>query len=157
MTLTQNKSRTQYFRASVGAVVINGKGEALAFERRDVSGAWQLPQGGMEEGEEPIDAIMREIFEETGIKKEDLILIREHPDYLTYELPPEYRSEKTGRGQTQRWFLFRYAADESQIKLSTNGEFVAWEWMPLQELIKETVSFRKEVYRRVRAAFTEIR
>ena len=156
MTPGQNNSGSQYYRASVGAVITNGKGEVLAFERRDIPGAWQLPQGGIEEGEEPIDAIKREILEETGIKQEDLVLIREHPDFLTYELPLEYRSEKTGRGQTQQWFLFRYAADESRIQLSENCEFIAWEWMPFQELTKKAVSFRKEVYRRIAAEFTEI-
>ncbi len=156
MTPDQNNMKSQYFRASVGAVIINGEGKVLAFDRRDIPGAWQLPQGGIEVGEEPIDAIKREVLEETGIKQDDLALIRKHPAYLTYELPHEYRSEKTGRGQTQQWFLFRYSADESQIQLSENGEFIAWGWMPFQELIKKAVSFRKEVYRQIAAEFSEI-
>ncbi len=157
MTLGQNNLRSQYFRASVGAVITNTKGEVLAFLRRDTPGAWQLPQGGIEEGEKPIDAIKREILEETGIKQKDLVLIREYPDYLTYELPLEYRSEKTGQGQTQKWYLFRYTAEELRLQLSEKGEFIGWQWIRLQELIKKTVSFRKDVYRRIAEEFTEIR
>lgn len=156
MTSYGKKPSSQFFRASVGAIISNGRGEVLAFERKYIPGAWQLPQGGLEEGEEPKNAILREIEEETGIKPKDLIFIREHPELLSYELPNEYRNEKTGRGQTQKWFLFKYVSELPRIELTAGGEFVKWKWMPLRNLIKSTVLFRKDVYRRLEAEFKEL-
>lgn len=147
-------SPSQYFRASVGAVIVNADGEALACERSGVAGAWQLPQGGLQAGEEPLDAVMREIHEETGIDARDLTLLGEHPQLLSYELPFEMRSAKTGRGQTQRWFLFRFDGDANGIELPAGGEFDAWRWMPLGQLAEETVPFRRQMYRLLAAEFT---
>lgn len=153
MATTEPAPRHQFFRANVGAVIVNDSGEALALERCDVAGAWQLPQGGLDADEEPLDGVLREIHEETGIVGDDLVLLAEYPEWLSYELPPEMRSSRTGRGQTQRWFLFRYIGDEATIDPSAGGEFSAWRWMPLTRLAQLTVSFRQPVYRRLAAEF----
>src|SRR5687768_11463783 len=94
----------EYFRAGVGAVIVGGDGRLFVFERRDVAGAWQFPQGGLERGERPVDAVYREIREETGIRRRALRLLARHPELLAYELPPRARSKKTGLGQVQYWF-----------------------------------------------------
>ena len=154
MSSDKQTPASQFFRASVGAVIVNTAGEALAFERDGIAGAWQLPQGGLEAGEEPLDAVIREVFEETGIDAGDLALLAEHPRLLSYELPVEMRSRKTGRGQTQRWFLFRYDGNPDAIELPADGEFSAWRWMPLRQLAETTVAFRQEVYRELADSFS---
>lgn len=153
MDTTESAPGQQFFRANVGAVIVNANGDALALERSDVAGAWQLPQGGLDANEEPLDGVLREIREETGIVREDLALLAESPEWLSYELPPEMRSRRTGRGQTQRWFLFRFTGDEAAIDPSAGGEFSAWRWMPLERLAQLAVSFRQPVYRRLAAEF----
>ena len=147
------QSASQFYRASVGAVIVNTAGEVLAFERSGIADAWQLPQGGLEAGEEPRDAVVREIFEETGITAQNLTLLAEHPRLLSYELPPEMRSAKTGRGQTQRWFLFRFEGNPEAIELPVDGEFNAWRWMGLTELAESTAPFRQDVYRQLALQF----
>lgn len=146
----------QFFRASVGAVIINNNGEVLALERSDTLGAWQFPQGGIDDQEDPLAAVIREIHEETGIGQECLRLIRQHPRLLSYELPPEWRSPKVGRGQTQRWFLFRYEAADRAITLPCPGEFRQWRWLLYQDLIPMVANFRQEIYQELAREFAEI-
>ncbi|MBI5557027.1 MAG: RNA pyrophosphohydrolase [Deltaproteobacteria bacterium] len=139
----------QYFRAGVGAVIVNARGLALVLERADIPGAWQLPQGGLESSEDPLQAAFREIAEETGIMKSDLELLAVCPDLLAYELPPGARTAKTGRGQAQYWFLFRFRGLDSTIDVESGGEFRCWQWMPLQSLLNVAADFRKPVYHRL--------
>ena len=149
------KRPPEYFRAGAGAVIINGQGKVLALERAGIEGAWQLPQGGLKKGEEPLDSVYRETAEETGIQKSDLEHLDSASEPLVYELPKEARSEKTGRGQVQYWFLFRFSGKESSIDLQKGGEFRAWRWLPFAELIQSTVEFRRPVYRRLGETFEE--
>lgn len=147
---------SQFFRAGVGAVIINATGLVLAFERSDTAGAWQFPQGGIDDQEEPVTSVYREIKEETGIAPEVLHLIRPYPHLLSYELPPEWRSPKIGRGQTQQWYLFRLLAEETLLDLPCPGEFSSWRWMTFTELLPLIADFRKNVYRCLAQEFTEI-
>ncbi len=143
----------QYFRAGVGAVIFNHERRVLALERADVPGAWQLPQGGLEESEEPFLAVLREVSEETGISPANLDHLDTYPEPLAYELPAFARSPKTGRGQAQFWFLFRFDGGDDYIDLAAGGEFRAWKWMPFDRLIEATVDFRKPVYRKLTEKF----
>ncbi len=143
----------EYFRAGVGAVLLNRDGLVLAFERRDVPGAWQLPQGGLEASEEPVRAACREVEEETGIRESDLALIDTYPEPLVYELPATARSRKTGRGQVQYWFLFRFTGSEEDIDLKIGGEFRKWKWCDFQDLLNEVADFRKPVYQKLADRF----
>jgi len=147
------KRPVEYFRAGVGAVIINKKRSVLSLERAGIAGAWQFPQGGLKRGEEPIDAAYREIAEETGIAENELELLGSAPEPLAYELPREARSEKPGRGQVQFWFLFRFLGEESAINVDRGGEFRSWQWLPFTELLKLTVEFRRPVYRRLAELF----
>ena len=88
---------SQYFRAGVGAAIVNRSGLVLALERADMPGAWQLPQGGLQAAESPLHALFREVQEETGIPKSELELLDTYPEPLAYELPPEAWSKKTAR------------------------------------------------------------
>jgi len=108
---------SQFFRANVGVMVARPDGCVLVLERVDKPGQWQLPQGGLDVGEEPREAALRELQEETGIAPVHVELLAEHPGWLAYELPPERRRQKTGRGQVQKWFLFRFLGADSDIDL----------------------------------------
>ena len=138
----------EYFRAGAGSVVINEKGLTLALERSDIPGAWQLPQGGLDMGEEPLRAALRETFEETGIPENDLELLDAYPEPLAYELPASARSVRNGRGQAQYWFLFRFCGSEAVIDIVNGAEFRAWRWIQFRSLLEMAAEFRRPVYQR---------
>lgn len=146
---------SQYFRAGVGAVIFNASGLILALERVDIADAWQLPQGGLEAVEEPLQAVFREVVEETAITESDLELVNTSPQLLVYELPPAARSGKTGRGQVQYWFFFRFRGSDDAIDLGSGGEFRNWKWMSFKSLLDSAVDFRKPVYRRLVTLFRD--
>lgn len=139
-----------HFRAGVVTVVENSKGKVMAFERADVPGQWQLPQGGIDIGETPLVAAWRELGEETGLGPDDVELVREHGDWTVYEWPTGVR--KNGRmGQVQRWFVFRVRDDD--VAARPDGvEFVAWKWVKRSWLIERVVDFRQSAYREVLTA-----
>jgi putative (di)nucleoside polyphosphate hydrolase len=143
-----------FFRASVGACVVDAEGHVLALKRRGVSdNAWQMPQGGIEADETPRQAVLRELREETGLQPADVELLAEHPDWLVYELPPDFRKPKVGRGQAQKWFLLR--ARTEAIVRPDGEEFDDYAWMTPTELMPHVVAFRRPVYDRVLAHFAD--
>ncbi|MFZ5766242.1 MAG: NUDIX domain-containing protein [Thermodesulfobacteriota bacterium] len=148
----QDLTPDEYFRAGVGAAITDGEGRVLTFERTGRPGVWQLPQGGLDAGEEPDQAVLREVWEETGIGADALVLLAAHPEPLAYELPVPLRRRKFGRGQVQYWYLFRLL-DEGRINLCDSQEFTAWQWMSWPELIAATVEFRRPLYRRLLECF----
>ena len=137
---------SQTFRAGVGAVIVNHSGDVLALERSDIPGAWQMPQGGLKIGEAPLVAVKREIREETGIEEGKLQKISSVNRLLAYELPINHRSKKTGRGQVQYWFVFRYQGTDERITLGDKKEFTAWKWISMDELVSSVVGFKRPVY-----------
>ncbi len=144
------------FRASVSAFIVNKNRTAvLSFERVSKKGSRQLPQGGIKIYEEPIDAIYRELEEETGIKRNDLKLIGEYPGWLTFELPERLRSKKHGRGQTQKFFYFEFLGDELEIDLENvrDKDFSDFYWADMNDIANKTVDFRKLVYKKVNQYF----
>jgi putative (di)nucleoside polyphosphate hydrolase len=147
------EQRNEFFRAGVGAIVTDGRGMVLAFERADAAGAWQLPQGGLLSGEEPLSGVLRELQEETGLGAGEVELLARYPEPLVYELPEEKRTAKTGRGQVHFWFFFRYTGDGGKLHLPAPGEFRAWRWQSLADLVEEVVEFRRPVYRRLVQGF----
>jgi putative (di)nucleoside polyphosphate hydrolase len=140
-----------FFRAGVGAVVVDDAGKILVL-KRVVQGAWQLPQGGMGADERPLDAVYRELHEETGLKQEHVELVSGIDDWLVYELPVEYRNAKVGLGQAQRWFLFRLLGSRDRVRPDQN-EFDDAQWVSADELVARAVSFRASVYRKLVAGF----
>jgi putative (di)nucleoside polyphosphate hydrolase len=142
-------NESEYFRASVGALVVDREGRILAFKRRTgETSEWQLPQGGLLRNESPARAVLREIEEETSIPGSKLELIDEMDEWLGYELPVGYRTPKTERGQVQKWFFLRFVGTDADIR-PDRQEFITWQWMNPGQLLDAVVPFRQPVYRRV--------
>lgn len=142
----------QVFRAGVVLVVRRENGDLLAFERADVPGAWQLPQGGLDEGEEPLAAAWRELEEETGLGRTDVRLVLELPEWIAYEWPADIRARvKDGRhrrGQIQKWFLFGVLAERDVEPRPDGVEFSGWRWMSPQHIMDGLPEFRRDCYGR---------
>jgi putative (di)nucleoside polyphosphate hydrolase len=143
------------YRRNVGAVLFNASGQVLVARRRPAPDgeaaalAWQLPQGGIDDDEEPRAAIFRELAEEIGTSNAEII--GEHPDWLTYDLPPELiaRAFKGRyRGQRQKWFALKFLGADSDIRLDADPhpEFDAWRWADLTDLPALAVGFKRPIY-----------
>lgn len=137
----------QHFRANVAAIVTDSSDRVMAFERTDHVGSWQLPQGGVDDGETPVEAAWRELEEETGLTADDVELVDEFDEWTAYTFPDGVR--KNGRlGQAQRWFTFR-VRHESVEPTPDGVEFASWRWVDRTWLVDNVVEFRRPSYRRV--------
>lgn len=145
------------YRPCAGVVLTDGKGRVWAGERIDTPGAWQMPQGGIDKGEEPLKAALRELSEETGIPTTSVTVLAESPNWIRYDLPPHLLGKVWGgkyRGQEQRWVLMRFDGSEDEIDLDQkHPEFSAWGWFTPAELIDTIVPFKRDVYRAIFAEF----
>jgi putative (di)nucleoside polyphosphate hydrolase len=145
------------YRRNVGAALFNAGGRVLVARRADVArDAWQLPQGGLDEGEDPRIAVLRELREEIGTDRAEII--GEVGEWLNYDLPPELLGKALRgryRGQTQKWFALRFLGEDSEIRLDLDPhpEFNAWRWAELAELPEIVVAFRRPIYRRLAEEF----
>ena len=138
--------KSERFRLGVGAVICRADGLVLALERSDVPGAWQFVQGGVKRSEGLRHALFREVREETGLKRSSFGAIREVPVLLGYELPASARRKKT-RGQVHQWFFLDFTGSDAAIRLEPGGEFTRFKWMPIADVIRRVVAFRRAVYR----------
>lgn len=145
-------------RRNVGVVITDGKGKVLAGLRAHANGskAWQLPQGGIERGERPLQAAYRELEEETGITREDVKLIAERGRWTQYWLPKEWVAGRRFAGQTQKWYLFIYTAKQApDVAKASDHEFEALDWVDPTWLQQHVIDFRKPVYDKVFSAFNK--
>jgi len=165
---TMPRSKDLPYRPCVGIMVLNRDG--LAFIGRRIDGpehvdethAWQMPQGGVDHGEEPWPAARRELQEETNIRSVERL--GEIADWLTYDLPPAIIGEAWRgkyRGQKQKWFAVRFIGHESEIDIAHPAgghkpEFSAWRWEPMRNLPKLVIPFKRKVYEQVVAEFSPL-
>jgi putative (di)nucleoside polyphosphate hydrolase len=157
MTRTIDAATLPY-RPCVGVVLLNPAGLVFAGQRLDSdSAAWQMPQGGIDPGEAPTDAALRELFEETGIAPDSVEVLAQTPDWLSYDLPPELLGKVWKgryRGQRQLWFLMRHLGHDDDITLDVpHPEFKNWGWWPADSLLAEIVPFKRDVYASVFDSF----
>ena len=143
------------YRPNVGAVLFNRDGLVLVARRADLPnaegapGGWQMPQGGIDDDEDPRGAVLRELAEEIGTDRAEII--GEHPAWMTYDLPPELIGRAWGgryRGQRQRWVALRFLGVDGDIRLDLDPhpEFDAWRWVALGDLPGLAVPFKREIY-----------
>ncbi|MDE2007401.1 MAG: RNA pyrophosphohydrolase [Rhodospirillales bacterium] len=143
------------YRANVGAVLFDRAGRVFLARRADLPnaeggpGGWQLPQGGIDSGEDPRAAVLRELEEEIGTDRAEILA--EHPDWLCYDLPAHLVGVALGgryRGQRQRWFALRFTGEDGDIRLDRDPhpEFDAWRWGRLEELPSLAVAFKRPIY-----------
>lgn len=158
------------YRPCVGIMVLNRAGLVWAGHRIPVGNSeydgspqlWQMPQGGIDAGEDPLPAAKRELYEETGMQT--VTLLAEAPGWINYDLPPQLVGiglKGKYRGQTQKWFAFRFEGDEREIAINPppgghKAEFDEWAWKPMADLPGMIVPFKRGVYEQVVAAFRHL-
>lgn len=158
------------YRACVGIMVLNRQalvwaGHRIVAANDEMDGAtqlWQMPQGGIDPGEDPEPAALRELYEETGMKS--VSLLAEAPNWINYDLPPHLVGvalKGKYRGQTQKWFAYRFEGNETEIAINPppgghTAEFDEWAWKPMTQLPDLIVPFKRKVYEEVVAAFRHL-
>ena len=147
------------YRPCVGVTLFNREGLVFVARRIDTEmEAWQMPQGGIDEGEEPRITALRELEEEIGTNKAEII--GESQGWLTYDLPPELVGKVWRgryRGQTQKWFAMRFLGEDSDINLETaHPEFCAWKWERLERLPNLIVPFKRKIYQDIVSEFAHL-
>jgi len=146
------------YRPAVGVMLINPARKVWVGQRRDNSlEAWQMPQGGLDPGEAPLEGALRELEEETGIARGLVELLAQAKEELTYDLPEDLVGKvwkEPWRGQRQTWFLMRFLGEDEDVNIATpEPEFRAWKWADPAELPALIVPFKQQLYRDVLAAF----
>jgi putative (di)nucleoside polyphosphate hydrolase len=147
------------YRPCVAAMLLSRDGQVLVGKRIDQTlEGWQMPQGGIDDGESPRDAVFRELEEEIGTRNAEIL--REHPDWLKYDLPPRLVGLSLRgkyRGQAQKWFAMRFLGEDREINLATeHAEFSHWRWASIEELPRLIVPFKRDTYAKVIAAFRDL-
>ncbi|MFA6114980.1 MAG: RNA pyrophosphohydrolase [Sphingomonas sp.] len=148
------------YRPCAGVMLLNRNGQVFVGQRVDSTlEAWQMPQGGIDDGEDAETAAIRELGEETGVQPDKVELIATAPDELFYDLPPDLIGKVwkgKWRGQRQRWFLYRFLGEDGDVDIATeHQEFRAWRWVDPAELPDIIVPFKKTLYEDVLAAFAK--
>ncbi len=146
------------YRPCVGVMLVNQDGNVFVGQRIDSEvAAWQMPQGGVDEGETPREAALRELWEETGVQADLVTIQAETQDWVTYDLPYELVPKlwkARYRGQKQKWFLLRFHGTDADVNIaSEHQEFSEWRWLPPDELAGAIVPFKRSVYESVLSEF----
>jgi putative (di)nucleoside polyphosphate hydrolase len=157
------------YRPCAGAMILNAEGLVFVGRRRggpenaDRNHEWQMPQGGIDEGEDPFEAAVREVYEETSIRS--VTLLAEAPEWFSYDIPDAIAGKgwtRRYRGQTQKWFAFRFTGRDDEIDIEAPGggshkpEFEAWRWERMERLPELIVPFKRPVYERVVETFRQL-
>ncbi len=140
-------------RQGVGIIVLNKQNQVFVGKRKDNPvDKWQMPQGGIDQNETPLNAMKRELAEETSIK--NIQILKEIENWLEYELPPNLLGKiwkGKFRGQKQKWFIVKFLGQDSEVNLNTkHQEFIEWKWINYNSLPEVIVDFKKEVYKKLK-------
>ena len=144
------------YRPNVGVILVNRDGRVFVAARIDnPADAWQMPQGGIDKGEDPAAAALRELEEEIGTGKAEIVA--ESEGWYQYDLPPELVGKMWGgkyRGQKQKWYVLRFLGTDADINLDTrHPEFRAWKWVPFEQVPDLIVPFKRDLYQELVATF----
>ena len=148
------------YRPNVGIMLVNTQNKVFVGQRLDrFTNAWQMPQGGIDESEDPNDAVFRELVEETAVTR-DLVRIEAiTKQWIYYDFPEDLIDKLWSgkyKGQRQRYYLIRFLGQDDQINIDTKEpEFSAWKWIDINDLLGNIVAFKRDVYRQVIAEFRE--
>ncbi|MGI3163804.1 RNA pyrophosphohydrolase [Pseudooceanicola sp. 200-1SW] len=159
--MTPEEKAALPYRPCAGVMLVNELGLVFTGQRNDMKAgeapAWQMPQGGIDEGETPEEAALRELWEETGVSADKVTLEAMTEDWILYDLPEHLLGKiwkGKFRGQKQKWALMRFHGSDADIDIATeHPEFTEWKWMPPDELVENIVPFKRSVYEAVLAAF----
>lgn len=148
------------YRRNVGVMLVNADGHAFVGQRLDSEvAAWQMPQGGIDKGEDARAAALRELQEETGVSPDLVTIEAESDGWIAYDLPHDLVPriwKGRYRGQQQKWFLMRFHGSDSDVSIDLDHpEFSEWRWLPVGELVGAIVPFKRAVYEQVVAAFAD--
>lgn len=148
------------YRPCAGVMLRNREGRVFVGQRLDSTlEAWQMPQGGIDPGEDPLEAAYRELWEETGVARHLAELVAAAPEELWYDLPDDLIGKVwkgKWRGQRQRWFLFDFTGEDADIDIATaEPEFRAWRWVEPRELPDLIVPFKRDLYRQLLDVFAD--
>jgi putative (di)nucleoside polyphosphate hydrolase len=157
---SNQENRDYLYRFGVGVMIINENKDIFVGKRIDnKSDAWQMPQGGIDSGEDEDEAMFRELEEETGIIKSNVDLVTKSSGYFYYNLPYKLQKKFWGGkylGQRQRWYLVEFKGQDNQVNIDTREpEFSNWKWISPQEIIHSIVSFKRPLYEEVMKEFWE--
>ena len=146
------------YRENVGVMLLNAAGKVFVGQRLDNrTPAWQMPQGGIDPGEDPRTAALRELHEETGVRPDLVEIVAVSDDWITYDLPADLVAklwQGRYRGQSQKWFLMRIKGTASDVDIATeHQEFSNWQWLAVDQLADNIVPFKRPVYEQVPAVF----
>lgn len=146
------------YRPCAGVMLVNRDGLVFVGQRIDTpGGAWQMPQGGIDAGESPREAALRELWEETGIAPEHVEIIDELPKWLRYDLPEDLQGKLWGGryvGQEQKWLLMKLIAGDDVINIATeHPEFSQWKWLAPDAVVEAIVPFKRALYRKILTGF----
>ncbi len=140
------------YRANVGIILLNANASRVFWARRIRQRSWQFPQGGLNLGDHALSALYRELYEEVGLRPQDVEVLAATKNWFKYRLPPHMIRTKTPLyvGQKQKWYLLRLISREDKIKLNTtvSPEFDAWGWVDYWHPLSQVISFKRHVYRK---------
>lgn len=163
--MTDNETDSNYYqkqfdeayRPAIGIALFNSEGKIFVAERVDSQGAWQLPQGGIDEGEEPEQALFREMREEIGTDKAEIIASMD--EWLYYDFPPHIvkKFDNKHRGQRTKWFALRFKGTNEDFNLETyeTPEFRSWQWIEINKILEYVVHFKRESYEKIVTEFSK--
>lgn len=147
------------YRPNVGMIIFNSKGQVL-WARRSRQHSWQFPQGGLKESETPEEAMYRELYEELGLRAQDVYIAQTSLRWYRYRVPKNYRnsaSDKNYLGQKQRWFLLGLNNEEQHLNIEfdhqSKPEFAGWTWVSYWYPLRQVIAFKRDVYRKILTEF----